>query len=92
MFSMFSKSSKDMWRVAGRFSSLGIEMTASVVIGMLLGRWLDNTFHSEPWGMMGGFAAGLGAGCKAVIKAVRTAQKAQQEDGNNPRTGANDLR
>jgi F0F1-type ATP synthase assembly protein I len=84
---MSFKASKQMWRTAGRYSSLGIEMTASVVIGMLLGNWADNHFHSQPWGMMLGFLAGLGAATKAVFTALKTLQA---PPSNNTRTGPND--
>ena len=32
-----------------KLSSLGLEMGAAVVIGLLVGSWLDSRFDTNPW-------------------------------------------
>ena len=66
------ESRKEDFRKYLRFSTLGIEMGVSLVIGLLVGWFLDRLFHTEPWLMLLFFVFGIAAGFKSVI---RLAQK-----------------
>ncbi len=54
-----------------KLSSLGLEMGAAVVIGLLVGTWLDRQFHTSPWLMLLFLGFGFAAAAKAVIRAIR---------------------
>jgi ATP synthase protein I len=60
-------------------SSVGLEMGLSVVIGVLVGMWLDRQLGSEPWMMLLWLCFGFAAGFRGVLRAVRRADRAEQE-------------
>jgi len=63
-----------------KLSTLGLEMGAAVVIGLLVGVWLDKQFHTSPWLTVLFLGFGFAAAAKAVIRAIR--QGAFEEDGD----------
>ncbi|HHU23386.1 MAG TPA: AtpZ/AtpI family protein [Clostridiales bacterium] len=60
------KQSKEFLRALSFFSQIGITMAACVLIGVFLGRFLDNLLSTSPWLLL--FFSLLGAG--AAIKAM----------------------
>ena len=54
-----------------KLSSLGLEMGAAVVIGLLVGTWLDNHFDTTPWLTLLFLAFGFVAAAKGVMRAIR---------------------
>ena len=76
-----------------KLSSLGLEMGAGVIIGLLMGTWLDRQFGTEPWLTFVFLGFGLVAAGKAVYRAIRKGlseeafeearQEAEQEAGPN---------
>jgi F0F1-type ATP synthase assembly protein I len=60
-----------MWRLAGRYSAVGIEMAAAVAIGTIGGQWLDRTLGTTPWLFWFGLTVGIGAAVRAVLRVVR---------------------
>ena len=54
-----------------KLSSLGLEMGAAVVIGLLVGVWLDGRFSTEPWLTLLFLGFGFTAAVKAVVRAIR---------------------
>ena len=54
-----------------KLSSLGLEMGAAVVIGLLMGSWLDGHFDTQPWLTFLFLGCGLAAAGKAVYRAIR---------------------
>lgn len=61
-------------------SSVGLELGLAVGIGLLLGWWLDQHLHTQPWMMLLWLAFGLVAGFRGVVRAVKRADhEAAQE-------------
>lgn len=54
-----------------KLSSLGLEMGAAVVIGLLVGSWLDSRFDTTPWLTLLFLGFGFAAAAKGVIRALR---------------------
>ena len=54
-----------------RYSTVGIEMVVSMVIGIMGGRWLDEQFGTEPYLFFVGMIAGIGAAAKPIVRMVR---------------------
>ncbi len=52
----------------GHYLGYGLQMLVGVVLGLLVGRWIDGKFHSDPWGVMVGSMLGLAAGMYLMIK------------------------
>ena len=70
------------WRRYLRFSSLGIELGLSVMIGLIGGQWLDKKFGTEPWLLLAGLLIGLAAGFRSMFRALKELNKPQQESAN----------
>ena len=66
-----SRDSQRMWQLAARYSGLGIEMAASVVIGAIGGHFADEHLHTTPWLFWVGVIIGFGAAVKAVLRTIR---------------------
>lgn len=64
-------------------SSIGLELGLSVVLGVLLGRWLDGRFGTTPWLMILFLAFGLVAGFRGVMRAVRRAERAAEAEAHH---------
>lgn len=42
-----------------RYSGLGIQMAVSLGLPLYAGWWLDKTYETSPWGILGGIVIGL---------------------------------
>lgn len=71
---MSSYTDQKMWRLAGQYSALGIEMAVAVSVGTLGGSWLDEKLGTEPYLLVLGLVVGVGAAAKAVLRVVRVFQ------------------
>ena len=60
-----------MWRLAGRYSSVGVEMAICIGGATYAGYYADQQFGTKPWLFMFGLVVGTGAAIKAVIRIVR---------------------
>ena len=62
-----------------RFSSLGLELGGSVIVGLLVGQWLDGKMpqwtggrvRTEPWLMLLFLGFGMAAGFRSVLRLLR---------------------
>lgn len=61
-------------------SSVGLELGLSVGIGMLVGWWLDQHLHTQPWLMLAWLVLGLVAGFRGVVRAVKRADHAAAQE------------
>ena len=64
-----------MWKLAGRYSTVGIEMVAAVGIGVYAGSWADERWSIEPIGVTIGAFVGLGAAIKAIMRIIKQAKR-----------------
>ena len=67
-----------------RYSSIGLELGVSVVIGMAMGYWVDSKFETEPIGLL----AGMGLGFVAAFRSIRRTLKileAEEKQANDQR-------
>lgn len=60
-------------------SSIGLELGLSVAIGVLVGWWLDQHLHTQPWLMLLWLVFGLVAGFRGVMRAVKREDRNAQE-------------
>jgi F0F1-type ATP synthase assembly protein I len=67
------------WMSAATYASIGIEMGLSVVIGYLIGSWLDGRYGTEPWLTLFFLLCGVAAAFRAVFRVGRAARRAMAE-------------
>ncbi len=65
-----------------QYSAIGIEMAASVVVGGLIGYWLDGYFGTEPWLLLFWLTCGVIAGFRSLYRLAKRVNRDQQ-DGKN---------
>ncbi|MED5463526.1 MAG: AtpZ/AtpI family protein [Myxococcota bacterium] len=61
-----------MWRLAGRYSSVGIELAICIAVPVLIGNWCDNKFDLSPYGALFGAIVGVGACIQAIRRIIRS--------------------
>jgi ATP synthase protein I len=61
-------------------SSVGLEMGLAVVIGLLVGYYMDRWLGTEPWLMLLWLVLGLVAGFRGVFRAVSRAERAAADE------------
>lgn len=86
---MLGAGDKEQMRQLGKYGAIGLEMGLAVLIGLLIGGYLDDRFGWAPYGQYGGLAAGIGAAAKSLIRVTRDyqreieqARKDKEEDGD----------
>ena len=52
----------------GRHLGVGLQMLVGVVLGFVVGNWLDNKYGWSPWGVMACTMLGLASGMYLLIK------------------------
>lgn len=70
---------KELFRLVSKFSTIGLEMGFSVVIGLLIGIYLDRHFKTEPWMTIVFLLFGVAAAFRVIIRAAKESQ--QEDDG-----------
>jgi F0F1-type ATP synthase assembly protein I len=65
-----------------KLTSVGIEFSLSVLLGLLGGRWVDEKLGTSPWLMIVGLLLGVSAALRSLI---RTARQANHESQSRPR-------
>jgi ATP synthase protein I len=63
--------SKEQWRLIGKYGTIGVEITAIVIMSLFGGQWLDSRFGTAPWCFIGGAAVGLGALIRLMVRVAR---------------------
>jgi ATP synthase protein I len=61
------------WKSAGSYSTLGLEVVLSVVLGLFLGRWLDSKLGTGSVLTIVWFFFGVAAGGRAIHRALQRA-------------------
>ena len=56
----------------GKFLGLGLQMMMGVLLGVLIGWWLDRRYGWSPWGTLIGSMLGLAGGMYLLIKETMT--------------------
>ncbi len=58
-------------RAVGVAVALSAQLVFAIVMGFLLGRWLDNVLHTGPWLTIVGVLVGIGAGFLGLFRLSR---------------------
>ena len=63
-----------------RFSTVGLELGLSVIIGLVVGQWLDARLGTEPWLLILFLLFGMVAGFRSVYRLARDYSAAGREE------------
>mgnify|MGYP001612696263 CR=1 FL=1 len=63
-----------------RFSTVGLELGLSVLIGLFVGQWLDGYFCTEPWLLLLFLGFGMVAGFRSVYRLLRDLNAPEDEE------------
>lgn len=69
---------KELIRLVSKFGTIGLEMGFSVVIGLLLGMYLDGLLNTKPWMTFIFFMFGIASAFKAVLRVLKESQKEEE--------------
>jgi F0F1-type ATP synthase assembly protein I len=69
-----------MWRTAGEYGAVGLEMGLAVVVGYYAGTWLDEQLGTEPYLFWFMLAAGFGAAFKGLFRVFRKGLRELSDD------------
>lgn len=59
----------------GYYSSLGFQISLSIVIGLAMGVWLDRKFDTNPWLTLLFMGFGIAAGFRNIGLAIKKTRK-----------------
>tara|TARA_B100000579_G_C22668160_1_gene774297 strand:+ start:160 stop:393 length:234 start_codon:yes stop_codon:yes gene_type:complete len=68
---MWFNKSNPKWMI---YSSMGLEVGLSVVVGFLIGTWLDEWLETAPWFLIIFGVAGIIAGYRSMFRMVKRMQ------------------
>ena len=84
---MTSKENKQgLFDSLGRASVMGLHMVSGIIVGCLLGYWLDKWFGTYPWCAGMGLIVGIGAGFRNIwLDARILLRQGEQDDAGKQR-------
>lgn len=74
----------DQYRTYLRWSGKALEIPLSVIVGLLLGMWLERKFEFAPWGTWGGLFFGCAAAVRSIYRLIKVYQR-ENPDVEEPR-------
>jgi len=63
-----------------QYSTVGIELAAAIVVGALVGTWLDSKLGTEPWMFLFWLLIGIIAGFRSLYRMAKKYMKEVRED------------
>jgi ATP synthase protein I len=67
-----------------RYSTVGLEMGLSVIIGLFVGQWLDKQFGTEPWLLLVFLLFGMVAGFRSIFRLARHRHDNEDDEASPP--------
>ena len=70
-----SASVASLWRIASRYSYVGIFFGVAILIGYFGGRWIEGKWGGAPWVSIGGALVGIACGFREHFRIARQQQR-----------------
>ena len=67
-------------RQAAVLSAIPGFLVVPPVVGVLLGRWLDQRYHTAPWLLLVFLLLGFGSGVRLVMRTLQQVREMQERD------------
>jgi ATP synthase protein I len=67
-------------RQAAILSAIPGFLVVPPVVGVLVGRWLDQRFHTAPWLLLVFVILGFASGVRLIVRTLRLAREMQEDD------------
>ena len=64
------------------YSSMGFELGLSVVVGFLIGSWLNEWLGTDPWMLLVFGTAGIVAGYRSIFRLVKRVRSDEQQESS----------
>ena len=64
------------------YSSMGLELGLSVVVGFLIGSWLDGWLGTDPWLLLVFGTAGIVAGYRSIFRLVKRVRSDEKHEAS----------
>lgn len=65
------------------FSSMGLELGLSVIVGLVIGSYLDKWLGTDPWMLIIFASAGIIAGYRSVYRLLKKIQSDSEENNTS---------
>jgi ATP synthase protein I len=75
----FSRKKNKHFQSLGLASMMGIHLVSGVIVGMVMGFYLDKFFGTKPWLMLIFLILGIAAGYKNMFREMQRIQKKEAE-------------
>lgn len=79
------------WKGIGRYSTVGLDLALSVLVGLFGGRWLDRKLGTSHWLTMVGLGFGIATGARFVWRALQAANREAEEQEREERRARNEF-
>jgi F0F1-type ATP synthase assembly protein I len=79
------------WKGIGKYSTVGLDLALSILVGLFGGRWLDRKLGTGSWLTMVGLGFGIAAGARSVWRALQAANREAEEQERNERNARDDF-
>ncbi len=76
------------WKSPASFTTIGLDLVLSILVGWYGGKWLDGKFDTSPWIEIVGFLIGVAAGFRSLHRGyteMKAITKAEEKAEGNPR-------
>lgn len=74
-----TREDREQLRLSGDALNIGWFFAAAILVGYLLGSWLDRVFGWAPYGAALGVLLGIGAGFENLVRIAREASRIEDE-------------
>lgn len=68
------------WKGITSYATVGLEFGLSLLVGLFIGRWLDQKLGTEHWLTFIGFGFGVAAGYRAIYRAAKAANREAERE------------
>lgn len=75
---------KMLSQMSGAAATIGMHMVSGIIVGLVIGYYLDKYFGTKPWLIMIFFVLGVMSGFKMVWEDLQRLQRRQAEDREGP--------